>query len=43
MAFSPDDVIEKLVTLLLPIWGPFYALYYLLRLFWREVIRRQED
>lgn len=43
MAFNPDDVIEKWVIRLLPVWGPFYALYYLLRLFWREVIRRQED
>jgi|GEM_PF-2009635 len=43
MAFNPDDFIEKWIIRLLPFWGPFYALFYLMRLFWKEVIRRKED
>lgn len=39
MAFNPDDIVEKWVMRLVPIWGPFYALYYLLRLLWEEVFR----
>lgn len=43
MAFNPDDAIEKWIMRLVPIWGPFYATYYLLRMFWKEVIRREEE
>ncbi len=39
MSFNPDDIIEKWVMRLVPIWGPFYALYYLLRLVWKEIFR----
>lgn len=38
--FEPDDIFEKAVTFLVPIWGPFYAIFYILRLFWREVFNR---
>jgi hypothetical protein len=39
MGLNPDDIIEKWVMLLVPLWGPFYALYYLIRLVWKEIIR----
>lgn len=42
MAFNPDDVIEKWVMWLVPIWGPFYALFYLLRLIWKEIFNSRE-
>lgn len=41
MAYNPDDHFETLVKLLLPIWGPFYALFYILRLIWRELFPKQ--
>ena len=42
MAFNPDDIFEKWVERLIPLWGPFYAVFYLLRLLWRELFRREE-
>lgn len=32
-----DDLFESMVIKLVPIWGPFYALFYIARLVWREL------
>lgn len=37
MAFDPDALFEKVVYALLPVWGPFYAIFYLLRMMWHEL------
>lgn len=42
MGFNPDDIVEVWVIRLSPIWGPFYAVFYILRLFWQELFRREE-
>ena len=42
MAFEPDDIFAAIVERLVPIWGPFYALFYILRLFYREVFHRDK-
>jgi len=42
MVFNPDDMVEKLAMRTAFIWGPFYALYYNLRLLWRELFGRGE-
>lgn len=39
--FDADAPFEKMVTWLVPIWGPFYAVFYILRLFWYELFRRE--
>lgn len=41
MAFDPDKIFEAWVVRLSPVWGPFYAVFYILRLFWRELFRRE--
>lgn len=43
MSFNPDDVLEKWVMRLAFMWGPFYALFYILRLIWKELIERKEE
>lgn len=40
--FNPDTVFEKIVLGLVPLWGPFYAVFYILRMFWQEIFRRDE-
>lgn len=40
--FNPDDIFEKWVIRLSIIWGPFYAIFYILRLFWVELFRREK-
>ncbi|MCH8748275.1 hypothetical protein IH781_00835 [Patescibacteria group bacterium] len=42
---DPDDFLEKIIKGLLPIWGPFYALFYIIRLMWHELrgSREQEE
>jgi len=42
MASNPDKIFEKVVDGLVPLWGPFYAVFYLLRLMWSELFRREE-
>jgi hypothetical protein len=42
-SIDPDDFFAKLVKGLLPIWGPFYALFYILRVMWKESLRRRES
>ncbi|MEX1112013.1 MAG: hypothetical protein WEC84_00995 [Candidatus Andersenbacteria bacterium] len=41
MPFEPDDIFEAWVKRLVPIWGPFYAMFYIIRLLWRETFRKQ--
>jgi hypothetical protein len=43
MAVNPDDIFEKIVMGLSPIWGPFYAVFYILRLMWVELFRRDRE
>lgn len=38
-----DDLYEKVVTSLSPIWGPFYALYYIIRLLLHDLFRRKDE
>lgn len=40
MPLDPDEIFEKLVKGLSPIWGPFYALFYIIRLLWRELRKK---
>lgn len=40
---NPDDLFETFVYMLLPLWGPFYAVFYLLRLMWREMFGPREE
>lgn len=37
---DPDEFFELLVTKTIPLWGPFYAVFYIVRLLWRELFRR---
>lgn len=41
-AFNPDDIFEKWTDRLSIVWGPFYAVFYILRLFWAELFRRNK-
>jgi hypothetical protein len=41
MPYNPDELFEKIVMKTSAWWGPFYALYYLVRLIARELFRRQ--
>jgi hypothetical protein len=43
MALDPDELFEKLVIKLIFIWGPFYAIFYLTRMLWREFFRREDE
>lgn len=38
--FNPDDLFETWVIRLSPLWGPFYAIFYIMRLLWREFRNR---
>lgn len=40
---NPDDLFEKWVIRLAFIWGPFYALFYIVRLLLRELFWREKD
>ncbi|HLD26038.1 MAG TPA: hypothetical protein VJC05_03280 [Candidatus Andersenbacteria bacterium] len=42
MATNPDSIFEKWVIRLIFLWGPFYGLYYILRMIWREITRRED-
>lgn len=42
MRYDPDDLFEKIVNAFIPLWGPFYAVFYILRMFWYEIFRRDE-
>ena len=33
---NPDKIFETWVYRLVPIWGPFYAVFYIIRLMWVE-------
>lgn len=43
MAVDSDTIFEKAVIRLAPIWGPFYAFFYITRFLWREFLRRREE
>jgi len=34
---DPDEIFANWVERLSPLWGPFYAIYYITRLLWREL------
>lgn len=40
--YNVDDLFERIVIALSPLWGPFYAVFYIVRLLWRELFRRSE-
>lgn len=42
MSFDPDDLFDNIVTMLIPLWGPFYAVFYILRMFWYEIFHHDE-
>lgn len=41
--FDPDDIFAAWVKRLVPIWGPIYALFYIIRLLWVEIFRRRRE
>ncbi len=43
MAFDIDKVFESWIIRLLPLWGPFYAVFYITRLLWREWRGRKQQ
>ena len=42
MGFDPDDTVEKLIYMTVPLWGPFYAVLYLARLVFKELTNPDE-
>ncbi len=40
---DPDDIFKRWVERLLPLWGPFYALYYIIRYLIHELSKRKHD
>lgn len=38
-----DDFFERIVTLTALLWGPFYAIFYIARMLWREIAERREE
>jgi len=40
--YNIDDLFESILVFLSPIWGPFYAIFYILRLLWREIFRQNQ-
>lgn len=40
--FDPDDFVENIAMKLVFLWGPFYAVFYFVRLIWRELFNREE-
>lgn len=39
---DPDQIVERMVILSMPLWGPFYAVYYIIRLLIKEITDRGE-
>lgn len=39
---DPDDIFEGWVEWLAPLWGPFYAVFYILRLLIRELFANRK-
>lgn len=37
MATDPDKIFEQWARRTIPIWGPFYAMYYIIRYLFREM------
>ncbi len=42
MSFDPDSFLETWVQRSVPLWGPFYAVYYIIRLLWHELFGDKE-
>jgi len=40
--FNPDSILEKVIIGTVPIWGPFYAIFYIIRLMLHELFSRKE-
>lgn len=38
-----DDFFERLVIMTALLWGPFYAIFYIIRMIWREFFERREE
>jgi len=34
---DPDNLIAGWIKAFSPLWGPFYAIFYIVRLLWREI------
>ncbi|MFH1354286.1 MAG: hypothetical protein ABIH36_03270 [bacterium] len=43
VALDPDSMFEKVVEWTVFIWGPFYAVFYIIRLVVSELLKREED
>lgn len=39
---DPDEIFTKWATRLLPLWGPFFALYYIIRYLFYELFRNPD-
>jgi hypothetical protein len=39
---DPDKIIETWIDKMSPVWGPFYALFYIVRLLWREIFTKKQ-
>lgn len=37
MAFNPDDPFEEFAEKTVQIWGPFYAMFYIVRYVYRQL------
>ncbi len=40
---DPDDVFKRWVSRSLPLWGPFYALYYIVRYLMKELRHKDKS
>lgn len=39
---DPDKIFEKWATRTVPLWGPFYAMLYIVRYLFREMFKKDE-
>lgn len=42
MGYNPDKTVEKWVHGLAPLWAPFYAVFYIVRLMWVELFQNRD-
>lgn len=38
---DPDEMFENIAKKLLPFWGPFYAMYYIIRYLFHELAKKR--
>ncbi len=43
MAADMDDLFARIVVVTAPLWGPFYAIFYIIRMLWREFFERRRE